>query len=109
MDLQLSELTGHNYIKLDKAKSTIINISDEIENGTTITAKVDNNDAIIALDTTLQHLSAGLHEKNKNFSWPLDKEHHHKLHISAKNSLTLRKSSWSDMLRLKMSQNNNNE
>uniref|UniRef100_A0A1I8Q8P5 Adhesin domain-containing protein n=1 Tax=Stomoxys calcitrans TaxID=35570 RepID=A0A1I8Q8P5_STOCA len=109
MELQLSELTGDNCIRAKDAKSSIINISEEIENTTSITANlVDCNDSSITLDSSLQHLSSGLNEDKQSFTWPIDKEHAHKLQIFGKNSLILGKSSWSDMLRLHMTKSANN-
>ncbi|XP_075169097.1 uncharacterized protein LOC142241243 [Haematobia irritans] len=112
MELQLSELFGDSYIKTSDSKSSIVNISEEIENTTSIKAiLVDNNDdSIITLDETVKHLNDGLCEKKQTFKWPMDTEHPHKLEISAKNAITIGKSSWSDMLRLRMTKslNNNN-
>lgn len=108
MDLQLSELVGHNYINVDNAKTSVINISDEIESNTTIDVHLDNSNASITLDTTMQHLTAGLHENKQQFKWPLEKEHQNKLQIAIKDSLTLGKSSWSEMLKLRMDHKPNN-
>ncbi|XP_061394197.1 protein FAM185A [Musca vetustissima] len=108
MELQLSELNGENCIKSNQAKSIVINISDDIENNTSILANLQNKNSGITLDPSLQHLNEGLSENKQCFKWPKDKEQECKLEVNVNSPLTLGKSSWADMLRLKMQQNQKN-
>ncbi|KAI8128745.1 hypothetical protein FF38_09972 [Lucilia cuprina] len=113
MYLQLSELQGENTVECNNLTSSTINISDDIEKNTQIEVnlKGDINTSAIALDSSLEHFSAGLSKNKQQFKWPMEQQQQNQLKIISKSSLTLGKSSWMEMMSLQMAekQNSNNK
>ncbi|KAM7341901.1 protein FAM185A [Cochliomyia hominivorax] len=113
MNLQLSELQGENIIEAKNLSTSVINISDDIEKNTMFDVNLtgDVNTSIISLDASLEHLSSGLSENKQQFQWPLSQKQQqpNKLNVVSKNSLTLGKSSWMEMMRLKMAKKQNDQ
>lgn len=111
MNLQLSELQGANYIEAGNVTLSTINISDDIEKNTTVDVSVtgDPETSTINLDTTLEHLSSGLAANKQQFKWPLDQQQPNLLKVVSKNSLSLGKSSWMEMMRLQMAAKQNDK
>lgn len=109
MNLQLSELQGDNCIEACNVSLSTINISDDIEKNTTVdvTLTGDPESSTINLDNSLEHLSSGLTANKQQFKWPLDQEQPNSLKVVSKNSLTLGKSSWMEMMRLQMAEKQN--
>lgn len=106
MNLQLSELEGDNTIQANNLTTSVINISDDIEKNTSVEIKLaeDATETCITLDKTLEHLTPALNANKHHFKWPLEEECKNKLTVSSKCSLTLGKSSWMNMMSLKMAE-----
>ncbi|KAI8040085.1 uncharacterized protein LOC128254184 [Drosophila gunungcola] len=99
LNLQLSELVGHNKIDAQNLKDeAIIHISQAIEQD----LHIEVTAAEVKLETELEHVAHALNEDKSKFL--LNKSNTHRLQVSSTGDKGVRlgKQSWSDMMRQKL-------
>lgn len=99
LNLQLSELVGHNNIDAQNlADEAIIYISQTIEQD----LNIDVGASKVSLDAELEHLAHALNEDKSRFLLSNENKHHLMVSSTGQNGVRLGKQSWSDMMRQKL-------